>query len=303
MAMGSLDFYVNTLNTFFGISRCGSGVPILGIPMEDTVSFRPGTRFAPGVIRQWSQYFEFTPSIDLGFDVLSKACDLGDVSLLQGLVDRNVERIKAVVNEALSRWGRVISIGGEHTLSLGTAKALSENKGSYGIYVHVDAHLDSREEWPIGQSLSHATFVRHIVRDVKPQLFMFLGPRSYDPEELTFVKNLEDSVLLTTKDLKLMSKYELRTWVRELLDSYSGPIHLSIDVDVLDPSIMPGVGNPEGLGLGYGELLRVVEAVLDHGGSRVRVVDLVEYSPPNDPNLMSLPVIIKLILDVLNYLT
>jgi agmatinase len=300
--MVDLEFYVSGVATFFGIPRCGSGIPILGVPMEDTVSFRPGTRFAPSVIRQWSQYFEFTPSIDLGVDALGKACDLGDVSLLQGLVDMNIRRIEAVVGEALGRWGRVINIGGEHTLSLAAARALRASQGSYGIYVHVDAHFDSRMEWPIGQSLSHATFVRRIIEDVRPELLVFLGPRSYDPEELTFVRDLNNSVILMTRDLKLMNRYELRLLVRELLDSYSGPIHLSIDVDVLDPSIMPGVGNPEAFGLNYGELLRIIEAVLDHGGSRVKVLDIVEYSPPNDPGLASLPVIVKLILDVLNYM-
>ena len=301
--MSSIDFYVSTAGTIFGApTRCDSGIPILGIPMEDTVSFRPGTRFAPGVIRLWSQYFEFTPSIDLGIDILSRICDLGDVSLLQGLVERNVDRIRAVINEVLSKWGKVISIGGEHTLSLGSAKAVREYYGSYGIYVHVDAHLDSRQEWPVGQPLSHATFVRHLMNSVKPKLFMFMGFRSYDPEELNFVKNLNDALLFRTRDVKLMSKYELRLWVRNALSSYDGPIHLSIDVDVLDPSIMPGVGNPEGFGLSYGELLKVIEAVLDYGGSRVKVIDIVEYSPPNDPNLMSLPTIIHLLLDVLNYL-
>ena len=297
-----LDFYVSSQYTLFGISRCGSGIPILGVPIEDTVSFRPGTKFAPGVIRSWSQYFEFTPTEDLGIDVLSKACDLGDLTLLQGVVNANVERIRSVIREVIGRWGRVVSIGGEHTMSLGVARAVNDSQGSYGIYVHVDAHLDSREEWPVGQSLSHATFVRHIVNSVSPQLLLFLGPRVYDKEEISFVRDLDNSMLLLTRDVKLMGSYELRRVIGDSLGSYPGPIHLSIDVDVLDPSIMPGVGNPEGFGLNYGELLRIIRAVLDYGGSRVKAVDLVEYSPPNDPGLMSLPTMARLILDVLNYL-
>ncbi|BDR91565.1 agmatinase family protein [Vulcanisaeta souniana] len=297
-----INFYVSSQYTLFGIPRCGSGIPILGVPIEDTVSFRPGTRFAPGVIRSWSQYFEFTPTEDLGIDVLNKACDLGDLTLLQGIVNVNMERIRSVVKEVINKWGRVISIGGEHTMSLGVARAVSDSQGSYGIYVHVDAHLDSREEWPVGQSLSHATFVRHIVNSVNPQLLLFLGPRVYDKEEISFVRDLDNSMLLLTRDIKLMESYELRNVIRDSLGSYPGPIHLSIDVDVLDPSIMPGVGNPEGFGLSYGELLRVIRAVLDYGGFRVKAVDLVEYSPPNDPGLMSLPAMARLILDVLNYL-
>ncbi len=154
----------------------------------------------------------------------------------------------------------------------------------------------------MGQVLSHATFVRHIINQVKPQSLVFLGFRSYDKEEVKFVRGLENSVLLSARDVRLMNDHELRLLIRGVIDSYAGPIHLSIDVDVLDPSIAPGVGNPEGFGLGYGELLRIIRAILDYGGSRVRAVDIVEYSPPNDPGLTSLPTIIKLILDVLNYL-
>ncbi|GAB6946565.1 agmatinase family protein [Vulcanisaeta sp. JCM 16161] len=298
----NIDFYVTSQYTLFGIPKCGRGIPILGIPMEDTVSFRPGTRFAPSVIRSWSQYFEFTPTEDLGIDPLEKACDLGDLSLLQGMVDKNLERISLTVRDVINTWGRVINIGGEHTLSLGIAKAVRESQGSYSVYIHVDAHLDSREEWPMGQVLSHATFVRHIINQVKPQSLVFLGFRSYDKEEVKFVRGLENSVLLSARDVRLMNDHELRLLIRGVIDSYAGPIHLSIDVDVLDPSIAPGVGNPEGFGLGYGELLRIIRAILDYGGSRVRAVDIVEYSPPNDPGLTSLPTIIKLILDVLNYL-
>ncbi|ADN51305.1 agmatinase family protein [Vulcanisaeta distributa] len=298
----NIDFYVVPQYTLFGVPKCGRGIPILGIPMEDTVSFRPGTRFAPSVIRTWSQYFEFTPTEDLGIDPLEKACDLGDLSLMQGMADKNLERINLVVKDAINTWGRVVNIGGEHTLSLGVARAVRESQGSYGIYIHVDAHLDSREEWPLGQSLSHATFVRHIINQVRPQSLVFLGFRSYDKEEINFVRGLENSTLLSTRDIRSMDYHELRLLIRGVIDSYPGPIHLSIDVDVLDPSIMPGVGNPEGFGLNYGELLRIIKAVLDYGGSRVKAVDLVEYSPPNDPGLMSLPTIIKLILDVLNYL-
>lgn len=296
-----VEFYTALNTTFFGINRCGSGIPMLGIPMEDTLSFRPGTRFAPSVIRQWSQYFEFTPTRDLGFDVLSKACDLGDISLLQGDVNRNISRIRNVVSEIMGKWGKLISIGGEHTISLGVALGIKDVV-NYGAYIHVDAHLDSRSEWPIGQQLSHATFVRHIVNEVKPQLILYLGFRAYDEEELDFIDKLSNAVAVPGNAIKSMGNYELRALIKDFVSTVDGPIHLSIDLDVLDPSIIPGVGNPEGNGLNYNELLRVVEPVLELSGSRVVAVDIVEYSPPNDPNLMSLPTVIKLIIDVLNYL-
>lgn len=145
--MGSdIDFYVSSQYTLFGVPKCGSGIPILGVPIEDTVSFRPGTRFAPGIIRYWSQYFEFTPTEDLGIDVLSKACDLGDLTLLQGVVDVNVDRIRSVIKETIDKWGRIISIGGEHTMSLGTAKAVNESQ------VHMVFTFTLMRTWIRGRS-------------------------------------------------------------------------------------------------------------------------------------------------------
>ncbi|WP_069807667.1 arginase family protein [Vulcanisaeta thermophila] len=296
-----IEFYTGLSQTLFGVRRCGDGIPVLGIPMEDTLSFRPGTRFATSVIRQWSQYFEFTPTRDLGVDVLSRVCDMGDVSLLQGLPERNISRIERVVSEAVGRWGRLVNIGGEHTVSLGVALGLRDSLG-YGAYIHIDAHLDSRSEWPLGQSLSHATFVRRLIKDVKPELILYLGFRSYDNEELDFINELGNAVALPGSAIKSLGNYEARALIRDFMSTVGGPIHVSIDLDVLDPSIMPGVGNPEGNGLTYNELLRVLEPVLELGGSRVGAVDIVEYSPPNDPNLTSLPTVIKLIIDVLNYL-
>jgi len=294
--MGALDFLTSRVHGIFGVSsNCEGRIPFLGIPMEDTVSFRPGTRFAPSVIRMWSDYFEFTPSRDLGVDVLEILCDVGDVELLRGDLGNNLARIREVVREALVRWGRLLTIGGEHTLSLATARALGEDGPI--TYVHIDAHLDSREEWPPGQPLSHATFVREII-NMKPNLILSLGYRSYDPEERSHLEGSGSAVLVSTNTLRRMSRYQLRSMVRDYLESYVSRIHLSIDVDVLDPSIAPGVSNPEAGGLDYGMLLNIVEAVLDYGD--VRIVDIVEYSPPNDPGLMTLPLIIKLILDVLN---
>jgi agmatinase len=244
----------------------------------------------------WSDYFEFTPSRDLGVDVLSDLCDLGDLGLLHGDVVSNLRRIENVAREVLSRWGRLLAIGGEHTLSLATARALS-SLGSRFTYVHVDAHLDSREEWPPGQSLSHATFVRGIL-ELRPDLVLSLGYRSYDQGERRFLERSGVAGLISTDALRRMGRGKLRSTIRDYIESFGSPVHLSIDIDVLDPVVAPGVSNPEAGGLGYGELLNVIEAVLDYGD--VRIVDVVEYSPPNDPGLMTLPTIVKLILDITN---
>ncbi len=292
--MSYVELYTYRPGCLFELKPCGTGIPILGIPLEDTLSFKPGTRFATQALRSYSRFFEYTPTVDLGIDVLYKACDLGDLALCQGLLDENLRRIRLVVGETLDRWGRALLIGGEHTLTLGAARAL---KG-LNAYIHIDAHFDCREEWPYGQRLSHATFVRRLIEELKPELVLFIGVRAYDTDEKAYVENLEDAYVITTNMVKGMEKMWLRALIGDVLSTVTGDVYLSIDVDVLDPSIMPGVGNPEGLGLTYVELYRVLEAVMDY--SRPRVIDIVEYNPLADQSGIGLTHLVRLILDILN---
>jgi agmatinase len=124
-------------------------VKLFGAPMEDTLSFRPGTRFAPQKIRAILPYLEYTT---LFGNVTKPLCDLGDVELLQGAPAENVARIERFIQKVDPPF---IMVGGDHTATLAALNVVRPD-----TYVHIDAHFDLRDQWPPGQRLSHATFAR-----------------------------------------------------------------------------------------------------------------------------------------------
>ena len=285
------------VNPMFGVSKGNGRVMILGVPMEDTLSFKPGTRFAPMVLRQVTPYFEATPTEWLGHTPLGELNDLGDVNLHQGDVEFNLSRIRSIVSEILGK-GLLINVGGEHTISLAVARAIRDKFGELGAFIQLDAHLDLRSEWPMGQRLSHATFARILNSEVKPSLYVNLGFRGFDDEELTYARGLS-SVLLDSVELSAIGYVQLYDLLRVINDTH-GPVHLSIDIDVFDPSIAPGVGNPETGGVGYMAIYKALEVMMPLIAGRLVAIDIVEYSPPNDISNITASLVAKLIVDLMN---
>lgn len=299
--VSNLEFYLQkpTYSLFNLETRLDeSRIAILGVPLECSVSFRSGTKFSMKTLRYLSEYVECTATVDLGLDPLIKACDLGDIYLTQDL-EKDLERIYTCVREILKRSCKVINVGGEHTLTLSTFKALRDVYEDHAVLIHIDAHLDARDEWPLGRKLSHATFMRRILENHSNISVINLGCRAYDIEEKTFLE-ARNAILIPTLTIKKCSDVELRQLIRDYLESYDGYVHLSIDIDVLDPSIAPGVSNPEAQGIDYSRLYSIVEAVLDYSSERLKVIDLVEYSPPNDISSITGILMLKLIIDILN---
>ncbi|MBP1449410.1 MAG: arginase family protein [Thermoproteus sp.] len=228
--------------------------------MEDTLSFKPGTRFAPARLRQILPYLEYnTPFGNAGFP-----CDIGDVELLRGMPSENLARIEKMLKSSGPPW---IMIGGEHTATLAALRALRPK-----TYIHIDAHMDSRDAWPPGQRLSHATFVRRAVDELDIYV-IYIAVRAYDDEELEFAKGQGFAVVDGNKNIS-------RSQILDAISTAANPSYVSLDVDVMDPAEMPAVGTPEAGGLRFRELEGIYLDVLL--ASRPAAVDIMEYSPPND---------------------
>jgi len=293
----ALDLYAYSNSKLFN-GGCGpASLHVLGAPMEDTLSYRPGTRFAPEELRRVSKYIEATPTQYLGIQVPKYVCDVGDLSLSQGAPEFNLSIIEKAAEDALRRWGFIATIGGEHTVSLGVARAIGKTFGRLGAFVQIDAHLDLRKEWA-GQALSHATFARIINEELRPS-YINVGFRGFDDDELRFLNSI-NGLGFTSFEVAKLPRAMLVNSIEESLRGTAGPIHLSIDVDAFDPSIAPGVGNPESGGLTYPDVYSVVRSVIDAVGDRLVAVDIMEYSPPNDVSNMTAVLVLKLILDIFN---
>ena len=253
---------------------------IQGIPYDGGTSYRAGARAAPNEIRAASQSIEtYSPRLKRDLEDLAYA-DAGDLAL-EGLDAAAVMEHIAVATEAHLRAGRfLVSLGGDHSVSIGTTAGTRRVHDGVA-HVVFDAHLDMRPSYE-GSGLSHACGTRHMAKEGPT---IALGIRSGSREEFA---DADGMLLAWTEDVTIPPAARAEIAGR--------PVHLSIDLDVLDPSILPGTGTPEPGGPTYKELR---EAVLALSDLQIVAVDLVEVAPPLDASGVSTVVAAELVREIL----
>ena len=253
---------------------------ILGIPYDGGTSYRKGSRAAPSEIRAASQSIEeYSPTLRRDLEDVAYA-DAGDIDLASLPPEAVMEHIAAAV-EVHVRAGRfLVSLGGDHSISIGTT-AGSRRVHDDLAHVVFDAHLDMRPEYD-GSEYSHACGTRHMAKHGPT---VALGIRSGARFEFADA----DSMLTAwTPDL------EIPAAARDEIGSR--PVHLSLDLDVLDPSILPGTGTPEPGGATYKELRAAILALSD---LTVVAVDICEVAPPLDTSGVSTVVAAELVREII----
>lgn len=258
-----------------------SNVVIFSSPMDATCSFRPGTRFAGPAIRQDSIGLEwYSPYFDMDLKDV-KTCDIGDLDLPMGDVEKDLDEISRVTKCILDDNKKTMMIGGEHLVTLGTIRKYIKKYPDLHI-IHFDAHTDLREEF-LGRELSHATVLRKCYDLLGDGRIYQFGIRSGDSSEFKWAS--EGHTHLRKFDLVGLDKC-----IEALKDK---PVYITIDLDVLDPSIFPGTGTPEAGGITYKELQ---QAILDMKGLHNIVgADIVELSPHYDASGVSTAVACKVL--------
>ena len=260
-----------------------SDIVIVGAPFDGTVSFRPGTRFAPNVIRTDSDGLEtYSPYLDKDLTD-QRIHDYGDIDMVFGSKERSLNALYNTIKELIHDNKIPLTIGGEHLISYAPIKALSEKYDDLHV-IQFDAHTDLRKDY-MGEKFSHATVMRLAHELLGNQKIYQFGIRSGLKEEFDFASNY------TT--LEKFKARTVSTVAKTLLDK---PIHLTIDLDVLDPSILPGTGTPEAGGLSYNELM---DAVYQLKGLNIVGIDVVELSPHYDASGVSTAVAAKIIRECL----
>jgi agmatinase len=243
-------------------------VVVFSSPMDATCSFRPGTRFAGPAIRVDSFGVEwYSPYRDMDLkDYLT--CDIGDIYIPTGDVEGSLASIKNTAQQIVADGKKVMMIGGEHLVTLPVVEVYAKKYSDLHI-IHFDAHTDLRDEF-FGRKLSHATVLKRCFDIVGPGKIYQFGIRSGDKSE--FVWANEGNTKLRKFDFVGLAEV-----VNQLKNK---PVYLTIDLDVLDPSIFPGTGTPEAGGVSYKELLAALDEIskLNH----LVGADMVELSPHYD---------------------
>jgi agmatinase len=264
-----------------------SSVVLYGMPMDWTVSYRPGSRFGPARIREVSIGLEeYSAYLDRELEEV-KFFDAGDIPLPFGNPQRSIDMIEDYIDQLLSDGKIPFGMGGEHLVSWPVMKAVAKKNPDLAI-IHMDAHTDLREEYE-GEPLSHSTPIRKIAEHIGPENVYSFGIRSGMKEEFQWAK--ENGMHI--------SKFEVLEPLKEILPKLEGrPVYVTIDIDVLDPSHAPGTGTVDCGGITSKELLASIHAIA-HSGVNVVGADLVEVAPIYDPSEQTANTASKLIREML----
>jgi agmatinase len=254
-------------------------VAIVGVPFDTGVSYRPGARFGPNHVRESSRLLRpFNPAANVSPFATQQVVDAGDIAANPFDIEEAISSIHKSYDQLLERAKRVVTIGGDHTITLPILRSLKAKHGPISV-VHFDAHLDTWDSY-FGADYTHGTTFRRASEEglLDPEGCMHIGIRGplYAAKDLTDDKALGFQIFssIEFQDLGVaaaIEKMKARVGKR--------PMYISIDIDVLDPAHAPGTGTPEAGGLTSRELLSLLRAT---AGMNVVGADIVEVAPAYD---------------------
>lgn len=280
--MSYRELYVSQSNVLGGFQKIfeDADYVVLGVPFDATSTYRVGARFGPTAIREASMNVE-TYSFRSGVDAEDlKLHDLGDLHVLTD-TSKTLHRLKLVIREVTALGKIPVTIGGEHTITLGVMEGFSD-KVSKTALVSFDAHLDVRNEYS-GLRLSHTTFMRRISEEVKPRGIIEVGTRAVCKEELAYAKKAGIE-FFTADEIRKKGSERVAEQLKKKLATYEN-VYLSVDMDVLDPAYVPAVQNPEPGGLEPQSLLDIVCELCDR---RIVGFDVLEVAPDYDQGVSAI---------------
>lgn len=250
----------------------GADLAILGVPFDQAVTNRPGTRLGPRAIREASTQLAFDAPYGWGFNPLEEfvIVDSGDLAFDYARVPDFPETLRAHVAGMLAAGVGVVSLGGDHSITRPLLAAHAARHGPLAL-IQFDAHSDT---WPDDdfERIDHGTMFYKAVREglIDPAASVQVGIRTDNP----------DTMGLTVIDARFVHEHGPMATVRRIREVVGDrPAYLTFDIDALDPAFAPGTGTPVWGGLSSGQaaiMLRELAGLNIVGG------DVVEVSPPFD---------------------
>lgn len=255
-----------------------ANIVMLGMPYDCTCSNRAGTRFGPQAARLESIGIE-TYSVHFDKDMeQAKFYDAGDLEYPFGNAKKALEITESNVDDIYNSGKKLLGIGGEHLITLASVKSALKKYDNLAV-IQFDAHTDLRSQY-LGEELTHSGVMYQIANLIGYENIAQVGLRSGEKEEFDIVK-----------------KYKTLKTKKEELDIFKDKnIFLTIDLDVLDPSLMSGVGTPEAGGMTYRELMEWIVYLKDFN---IIGADIMELAPDIDITKTSTATACKLIREVL----
>ena len=270
------------------LSPAQADFTVLGIPFDGLASARKGAALAPGRIRFWSRHVTPFSEDRTRLDGLT-VCDAGDIPISRIIPD--FERVAQ--NVASLPQGIPILLGGDHSVTIPIFQGQRQRFAGKRLgLLWVDAHPDLCDEFD-GSRLSHACVLRRGLEfGIEPQDVCLVGLRSWEEQEIDLIENGHMRVF-TAADVAEIGMKSVAADVRKIL-SRCDAVHISFDIDALDPSAAPGTGIPEFGGLTSREVLTLIHSLQ---GLPLAGLDVVEVAPPLDPSEATVFAALKIIME------
>ncbi len=226
-----------------------SDIVILPVPYDETSTWVKGADKGPDAILEASANMELY-DIETDSEVFLKGIFTDEAVLEKSSPDNMVESVYRRVVHHLDEKKFIVTLGGEHSVSIGAVKAFNEKIPGLCV-LQIDAHTDLRPEYE-GSPFNHACVMAR-VREWCP--YVQVGIRSMDTVEKPYI--IKDRIFYA-KDIAGAAP----GWMDEVLEKLDNNVYLTIDLDGLDPSIMSSTGTPEPGGLAYYEVLGLIRKVI-----------------------------------------
>lgn len=241
-------------------------VVILPVPVDRTTSYVGGTRNGPHEILQASSHMELWDE-EMRADVHSIGLfTLPEMELPFGEMEAVIDEIERVAYEVIGRDKFLVTLGGEHSITPPLVSAAARKYPGMSL-LQIDAHADMRDSY-MGTVHNHACAMRRSLRYAR---LTQVGIRSLSTEEAEILPKLNTTVFY---DVSMRNDPD---WIDKVVETLAADVYISIDVDGMDPAIMPATGTPEPGGLSWIEITSLLRAVAER--RRIVSADVVELAP------------------------
>ncbi|UWR23830.1 agmatinase [Sulfitobacter sp. S190] len=250
----------------------GVDIAVTGVPFDQAVTNRTGTRLGPRAIREASALQPFDPPYGWDFDVLSEfaIADYGDLAFDYAQVSAFPDTLTDHIRTILDAGAASVVLGGDHYISFPILKAYGEKYGPMGL-LQFDAHSDT---WPDDDMdrIDHGTMFYKAIKLglVDPARSVQVGIRTHNADTMGVCT-------IGAQDVHTRGTADVVAQIRDILGDH--PTYLTFDIDALDPAFAPGTGTPVWGGLASWQVAAMLR---DLAGINIRGGDVVEVSPPFD---------------------
>lgn len=251
---------------------------LIGIPFDANSSYKRGPAMAPKQIRQMDEEGSANRFCELGKEIIEGVNykDCGDIQFSKIDAVFAFKKIKEVISSELSGGSKLISLGGDHSISFPVIEAFSEKYPKLSV-LHLDAHADLYDNFE-NNPYSHASpFARLMEKNALNSLTQ-VGIRTFNTHQKEQAQRFGVNVV------------EMKDFNMEFINSLEAPLYVSLDIDVLDPAYAPGISHHEPGGMTSRQLISIIQSI------KVPIVgaDIVELNPKRDINNATAMVAYKL---------